>query len=159
MQLFFPKIFFNFQFIVVNIVLMKILWILLLLLEKIFHPTMTPINNGFIFLLHLITHSLCENRHRCHGSWLKIVLKSTSQKKMLLFLSACTRKKFWQNKSFLYLGNRPSGTYIMRWLTVAKNLYIPMFVCVVSKGVKMNGNICNLLVSVRLLNFFLGVKN
>ena len=119
---FLPKIFFNFQFIVVNIVLMKILWILLLLLllEKIFHPTMTPINNGFIFLLHLITHSLCENRHRCHGSWLKIVLKSTSRKKCCFF-SACTRKKFWQNKSFLYLGNRPSGTYIMRWLTVAKS--------------------------------------
>ena len=46
---------------------MKILWIeIRILLEKKFHPTMTPINNGFIFLLHLITHSLCENRH--HGN-------------------------------------------------------------------------------------------
>ena len=104
--------------------LIKISWTeIRILLEKKFHPNVTPINNGFFFLLHLITHSLCENRHRCHGSWLKIVLKSTSQKKCCFF-SACTRKKFWQNKSFLYLGNRPSGTYLMSWLTVAKNIRI-----------------------------------
>ena len=70
----------------------------------------------------------CPNRHRCHGSWLKIVLKSTSHKKCCFF-SACTRKKFWQNKSFLYLGNQPSGTYIMRWLTVAKKIYPNVCLC------------------------------
>ena len=108
---------------------MKVLWLeVRILLEKEFHPTMTPINNGFIFLLHLITHSLCENRQRCHGSWLKIVLKSTSHKKCCFF-SACTRKKFWQNKSFLYLENQPSGSYIMRWLTVAKKIYPNVCLC------------------------------